>query len=330
MPRPPRIQFAGAIYHIVTRGDGRRALFHDEGHYDRFTNGLAEAVRRSAWEVLAYSWMPNHIHVLLRTPEPNLASGMQQWLSGYANWYAKRNRRTGHLYQGRYKSFLVEDDSYFWSLSRYIHLNPCRGRQPLCAKPEAWPHGSYVGYARRSSREPFVQYDSLYQAWRGECGGTDPATAYRRYVREGLLSAPKNPLQSALHDWVLGSQDFLKRVVTLADCDGVQGPGRLRRRSGAIRLDDVIEVVASMHAVNQQEYVGFRSTAAGREMAALLCRRLTSATLAQLSDRFGLGHPDSSANLVRRAKKREHESSSYRQQVAEAESLLLCKTENQD
>jgi putative transposase len=242
MPRPPRIQFAGAIYHIVTRGDGRRALFYDEGHYDRFTNGLAEAVRRSAWEVLAYCWMPNHIHVLLRT---------------------------------------------------------------------------------------LVQYDSLYEAWRGECGGADPATAYRRYVREGLLSAPENPLQSALHDWVLGSQDFLKRVVTLADCDGVQGPGRLRRRSGAIKLDDVIEVVASMHAVDPQGYVGFRSTAPGREMAALLCRRLTSATLAQLSDRFGLGHPDSSANLVRRAKKREHESSSYRQQVAEAESLLLRKTENQ-
>ena len=61
MPRPPRVQFAGAIYHIVTRGDGRRVLFHDEGHYDRFTNGLAEEVRRSGWQVLAYCWMPNHM-----------------------------------------------------------------------------------------------------------------------------------------------------------------------------------------------------------------------------------------------------------------------------
>jgi len=112
MPRPPRVQFAGAICHIVIRGDGRRALFHDEGHYERFTKGLADEVLRSGWEVIAYCWMPNHIHLLLRTPEPNLSSGMQHWLSGYANWYAKRNRRTGHLYQGRYKSFLVEDDRY--------------------------------------------------------------------------------------------------------------------------------------------------------------------------------------------------------------------------
>ncbi len=86
MPRPPRLQFSGAIYHIVTRGDGRRAVFHDDGHYERFTRGLADEVKRSGWVVFAYCWMPNHIHVLLRTPEPNLGSGMQHWLSGYANW----------------------------------------------------------------------------------------------------------------------------------------------------------------------------------------------------------------------------------------------------
>ncbi len=116
MPRKPRVQFPGAIYHIVTRGDGRRELFHDEGHYERFTRGLSDEVKRSAWKVLAFCWMPNHIHLLLTTPEPNLSAGMQHWLSGYANWYAKRNRRTGHLFQGRYKSFLVEDESYYWTL----------------------------------------------------------------------------------------------------------------------------------------------------------------------------------------------------------------------
>ena len=131
MPRPPRIQFAGANYHIVTRGDGRRKLFHDTRHYERFTKGLEDEVQRSGGIVLAYCWMPNHVHALIQTPEPNLARGMQHWLSGYANWYAKRNRRTGHLYQGRYKAFLVEDAGYYWTLSRYIHLDPCHGSKPL-------------------------------------------------------------------------------------------------------------------------------------------------------------------------------------------------------
>ena len=98
MPRKPRVQFAGAIYHIVTRGDGRRELFHDDDHYARLTRGLGDEVKRSGWRVLAFCWMPNHVHLLLTTPEPNLSSGMQHWLSGYANWYAKRNRRSGHLF----------------------------------------------------------------------------------------------------------------------------------------------------------------------------------------------------------------------------------------
>ena len=87
------------------------------GHYERLTKGLADEVLRSGWVVVAFCWMPNHLHLLLKTPQPNLSSGMQHWLSGYANWYAKRNQRTGHLFQGRYKSFAGEDASYYWTLS---------------------------------------------------------------------------------------------------------------------------------------------------------------------------------------------------------------------
>ncbi|TWT92830.1 transposase [Stieleria varia] len=126
MPRPHRVQFPGAIYHLITRGDGRRALFHDEGHYERFTRGLTEQVSRCGWEVFAFCWMPNHIHALVRTPEPNLATGMQHWLSGYANWYAKRNRRTGHLYQGRYKAFTA---------------GPMRIRPTGNTSARVWPRG---------------------------------------------------------------------------------------------------------------------------------------------------------------------------------------------
>jgi REP element-mobilizing transposase RayT len=85
----PRIQFPGAIYHIVTRGDGRRRVFHDDGHYERFTLGLAEEIDRSGCIVIAYCWMPHHVHAVIATPEAKLCRGMQYWLSGYANWYAK-------------------------------------------------------------------------------------------------------------------------------------------------------------------------------------------------------------------------------------------------
>ena len=176
-----------------------------------------------------------------------------------------------------------------------------------------------------------MQYDTLHQAWRGECGGKDAASAYCRYVTEGLAGAAENPLTSALGEWVIGSRDFLNRMVALAaggdQADQVRV--RLTRRMSAMSVDEVIRAVAQLHRVEPEEYVGFRSMASGREMAALLCRRYTSVTLAQLSDCFGLRHPDSSANLVRRAQRRAEQSASYRRQIALAESQLTMKTENQ-
>ena len=103
MPCHARLPLAGANDHVVTRSDGRRQLFHNSGHYERFIKGLEDEVQWSRWMVLASCWMPNPFHALIQTPDPNLARGMQHWFSGYANGYAKRNRRTGHLCQGRWK-----------------------------------------------------------------------------------------------------------------------------------------------------------------------------------------------------------------------------------
>jgi hypothetical protein len=272
--------------------------------------------------------MPNHIHALLRTPESNLAAGMQHWLSGYANWYAKRHRKSGHLFQGRYKSFLVEDASYFWSLSRYIHLNPCIGSRPLAERPEQWKQSSYAGYAHKRARKPFVQYDQLHKAWTGKRGGKDPVAAYRRYVIEGL-GAVENPLTSALRDWVIGSEKFLRRMVTLAEKQDASDTGQLRRRMKVVAPAEILSKTAAVHGVDTEAYVGFRSPAAGREIAALLCRRYTGVSLATLSATFGLRHPDSASNLVRKAKKRAVLSVKYRKTIATVERALGVKTENQ-
>jgi hypothetical protein len=289
---------------------------------------LADEVIRSAWQVLAFCWMPNHLHLLLTTPEPNLSSGMQHWLSGYANWYAKRNRRTGHLFQGRYKSYLVEDASYYWTLSRYIHLNPCVGKRPWCEHPNAWKYSSYAGYARQRERHEFVDYAPLLAAWEGECGGKDASAAYCRFVSQGLAGRLTNPLKSALDEWVIGSKAFLQRMIQLAEKQDPTRQGRLTRRAHAYSIEEIMELVAAEHHVNSTQYVGFRTSAPGRDMAALVCRRFTPTTLAQLSEAFGLGHPDSAANLVRRAKQQESKSAKYRSQLKKIE-MALVKTEKQ-
>ena len=271
--------------------------------------------------------MPNHIHALIQTPELNLSSGMQHWLSGYANWYAKRNRRTGHLYQGRYKAFLVEDAGYYWTLSRYIHLNPCNGAKPLVDHPEQWPHCSFPGYARKSKRLSWVAYDRLHTYWKAANGGSDPDRAYRKYVRDGLHT-PEDPFKRELRKWVFGSDDFLRRMVAMAEGSDRNRHQSTSRRLKAVSVEEILDSVASYYDVDAESYAMFRSQAPGRDMAAWLCRKWTGATLRQLGPFFGLSGVDSVSNLVRRAEKRYAESRKWKRIMQEIESSLGLNTEH--
>ena len=327
MARKPRIQFPGAIYHVITRGDGRQLLFHDDRHYERFTEGLETQVLRCNWQVLAYCWLPNHIHALIKTPEPNLSRGMQHWLSGYANWYAKRNQRTGHLYQGRFKAFQVEDSSYFWTLSRYIHLNPCVGRSPLVAAPQDWSHSSYASYIYRRKRIDWLASQLLLDSWKAEYGGSKPVSAYRRYVERELAAGnPSSPLEEALEDWVIGSEAFLLKLALLAKPS--LRSAKVTKRKSQLSAKQILAFVAEQCGLSAEDYCGFRVKAQDREIAALLCRELTTNSLAELSDIFGLGHPDSSANLIRRAKVTLSQSIATKKRYNKMKSKLI-KTEKQ-
>jgi hypothetical protein len=198
----------------------------------------------------------------------------------------------------------------------------------LCARPDAWPHSSYAGYARQRERKDFVDYVALLAAWTGEFGGRDAAAAYRRFVAQGLKGRLENPLSAALDEWVIGSKSFLKRMVKLAEQQDPTKQGRLTRRTRAYSIGEIMELVADQHQVESSQYVGFRSSAPGRDMAALVCRRFTSSTLAEMSAAFGLSHPDSAANLVRRAKRQEFKSPAYRNRLKKIEQAMM-KTENQ-
>ena len=326
MARLPRLQYENAIYHVVTRGDGQRRLFHDEGHYKRFTEGLAEQVDRRGWQVIAYCWMPNHIHALIRTPQPNLARGIQHWLSGYANWYAKRNRRTGHLYQGRYKAYPVEDEGYYWNLSRYVHLKPCNGAKPLADSPERYLHSSYAGYARKTRRVDWVDYDQHHRYWAARNAG-DPESAYRQFVKAGM-HGPADPALDRLKDWVYGGEEFLRRMKQLANREDESTEVRQSIRKSQLSVETVIAATAKEYDVEPDDYTGFRSGAPGRDVAAYLCRRYTTATLAELSSIFGLSHRDSSGDLVKRARRAREENPKIERRIRKIEKRLCLNPES--
>ena len=303
MARPLRIQFADAIYHVMARGNGRHLLFHEDRDYQRMTDGLEKTVDRTGWEVFSFVWMPNHIHLFFRTPHADLSKGMQYLLSGYANWYAKCHQRSGHLFQGRFKGELIEDDTYFWMVSRYVHLNPVRGKRPLAQHLSDWQWSSYPGYAQKRRRVDFVSYQSVYDAWQGEMGGKDAAGAYRRFVQSGLADPPANPFKDAWEGWLLGSEPFAERIKAKFVQPSRPDQVRQARRLASGDPRQVILAVADYFQVDVDDYRQRRSAAAGRDFAAYLAHRHTTATLRELATPFGLNHPDSVSNLIRRAEK---------------------------
>src|SRR5262249_35613355 len=214
MPRRLRIEFEGAIYHVMARGNARQQIVRDDDDRQRLLADLERSVVRCGWELPAFVVMGNHLHLLVKTPRANLGRGMQGFLSAYAMWANRRRRRPGHLFQGRYRAEMIEDESYYWVVSRYIHLNPVRAG--LVDRPEQWAWSSYPGYVRRSGQQPWVAYEALLSAWQGEWGGWDAAVAYRRSVQWGVSAPPPSPFREAFGGWVLGSPRFVDRLRALA------------------------------------------------------------------------------------------------------------------
>lgn len=167
MARKPRLEYAGAVYHVMNRGNRRQAIFRRDGDRESFLAAMGEVCGRTGWKVHAYVLMGNHYHLLLETPEPNLIDGMQ-WLQGtYTKRFNAAHREWGHLFQGRYKAIPVESDgAYFLAVANYIHLNPMRmkGYDFETARTEDYAWSSYPGYVQNAKREPWLCVDRVLAA----------------------------------------------------------------------------------------------------------------------------------------------------------------------
>ncbi len=141
MARPLRIEFSGDLYHVTSRGDGQEDIYHDDEDRRLFYVVLSEVCRRFNWEVHAECQMTNHYHLLVETPDGNLAGGMRHLNGVYTQRFNRRHGRAGYVFQGRYKAILVQRESYLLELVRYIVLNPARAQMVHAAKDRSW--GSY-------------------------------------------------------------------------------------------------------------------------------------------------------------------------------------------
>lgn len=159
MARKPRLEYKGAVYHVMNRGNHQQAIFRTDGDRKCFLETLGEVCERLGWKIHAYVLMGNHYHLLVETPEPNLTAGMQ-WLQGtYTKRFNAIHREWGHLFQGRYKAIPIESNGgYFLAAANYIHLNPMRmkGYDFEKTRPEDYVWSSFPGYIHKRSREAWL------------------------------------------------------------------------------------------------------------------------------------------------------------------------------
>jgi REP element-mobilizing transposase RayT len=306
----------------MARANGRQVIVRDDTDRQRLLDELEGATSRAGWIVYAFVVLSNHFHVVLKTPQPNLARGMQTFLSSYANAKARRSRFGGHVFQGRYRSELVEDETYLWSVTRYVHLNPVRAG--LVDRPEEWPWSSFPGYARRAERREWVSYDELLASRGGAFGGSDPGRAYRSYVASGLAAPPESPWSGAHQGWLLGSEAFAERVRRI-----VRGESRRERRRESrlvqgLPLSRVREVVCRFFEVGPAELARRGSRSVAREALAYLARRHTTTTHRELAVLLGLQGAECVPNLTRRLASRLDSDAGLRRQIGRLEKELVA------
>ncbi len=211
MARPLRIEYEGALYHALSRGDRREAIFRDDADRKEFLQTLEQVCAKTGWQVHAYCLMGNHFHLVLETPQANLAAGMKWFLGTYTQRFNRRHRLSGHLFQGRYKAQLIDErsGSYLRAACDYVHLNPVRaGLVRPEEKLEEYPWSSYVGYRHPKARSPWLRIDRLF----GEHGLVEETAASRREferrmgsLRSQIGGAEEEQLRRG---WKLGAEDF--------------------------------------------------------------------------------------------------------------------------
>ncbi len=182
MGRRHRVEIEGGIYHVTARGNAQAAIFRDEQDYRVFRAVLGEAVERHRWLCHSFCFIPNHYHLLLETPEPNLGRGMLVLNGTYARRFNWRYHRYGHVFQGPYGAAFIEDDAHLLEVCRYIALNPVRAG--LASTPAEWPWSSYGTLAGLREEPTFVRLDLVHSLLGGAAG-------YRDFVADGVLTGQR-------------------------------------------------------------------------------------------------------------------------------------------
>ena len=301
MPRKQRIEYPGAVYHIISRGNYRKELFLHDKTGEAFERTIFEAAERCGWKLYAYVIMSNHYHLVIETPEPNLVVGMKWLQSTFATRFNRFRNERGHVFQGRYKSILIDEDRPLLGLIDYVHLNPVRAK--LCSIDKLKGHAlsSFPKYLKRNVSAPLDRTTLL-----SLCDLPDTLGGMRKYQERLKLVDERNPrkrdefAKQYCRGWFIGSPEAKKALAkNVAEAElGIDWEGVDLKALNEERWEQIVAEEMKRLKVKQAEIV---TSAKGAEWKVTIAKRLRKETTAKnpwIAERLNMGHPNYVSNLV--------------------------------
>jgi len=312
MARKLRIEYAGAICHVMNRGDRREPIFRDDADRRRFVETLGEDCVKTGWQVHAYMLMPNHFHLVVETPQPNLVAGMKWFLGTYTNRFNRRHQLSGHLFSGRYKSLIVDGSGsgYLKTVCDYVHLNPARAtlvapEQPL--RSFAW--SSWPAYLLAPSKRPtWLRGDRLL----GEYGIAKDSAAARAQL-ERTLEAQRGAeegeqFQAIRRGWCLGEERFRQELLAqMSERLGAEHYGKERAETEQAKAERIIAEELTRRQWQGRKLPARPKGDAAKVALAARLRAETTMTAGWIAARLGMGSRGYLNHLLYRHRQVRHE-----------------------
>jgi putative transposase len=294
MARKLRIEYAGAIYHVMSRGDRREAIFRDDQDRDDFLKTLGEVCEKAGWEVHALCLMGNHFHLVVETPRGNLVAGMKRFLGTYTIRFNRRHRVAGHLFAGRYKALVVDGDGqgYLKTVCDYVHLNPARAKLVAAEKALAgYRWSSWPEYLKGpEKRWRWLRVDRLL----GDYGIPNDSPAGRRALERNLEARRADEEPATFHSirsgWCLGGEAFRKELLAqMTERLGAEHYGAEREEAAETRAERVVREELRRRRWKESE-LEQRAKGDREKVAIAAClRRETEVTVKWIAERLRMG-----------------------------------------
>ncbi|NOZ10872.1 MAG: hypothetical protein GXP09_07540 [Gammaproteobacteria bacterium] len=304
MPRPPRIEYENAFYHVMNRGRARQTIFHDERYYRAFLDTLSEVHRRFHCIVHAYCLLGNHYHLLLETPHANLSRIMRHINGVYTQRYNRLKKTDGPLFRGRYKALLVDKEAYLLQLSRYIHRNPIDMKRPMVKDLAAYPWSSYPAYINKAKAPDWLYRDKVYQM----LGHKQRYQGYARYMSQGVDEDTLKFYQRGNQASIIGGEAFRSWVYDnlLPELEA-QEKGRLIRpdMTMALIVKGVARFFDTKPEILRKVIKGPQKGNEPRKIAMYLCQEMADVKLKDIAEYFNLNHIGSVSFITHQLRKRQ-------------------------